>query len=563
MREIYIQAMEKAVSAYSNEHIRRYTADVEKNGLSEHGFPRLTANLGILIALGRKTELKDDFVKMMNLCVAEIPTALSRKGINVGNNFSVKEIVLCLLEVEKAGILEKTITDGWRKGLSKINPYETYAFIAQKPVKPCGNWAAFGAASEQSRKFAEIGNESEYIDDQIESQLLNFDENGMYLDDGVITIVYDFVTRLQLAVALYFGYDGKCARELATMLEKSADITLYMQSVTGEIPFGGRSNQFLHNDAFYAALCEFYATLFKNKGDIKKAQKFRRAASIATQNVMSWFNENPVSHIKNFYSIDSMYGCEDYAYYDKYMVTTASWFYLAYKMSDDSVGKASCTVECENFICETSEHFHTVILRSGDYLTQIDTNALEMYDANGIGRVHKKGAPSAICLSMPICQKPNFVLDNENPSPFSICGGIKTGKGFVYAYNNSVKYTITEKDATENLASIVFDCEAENGIKFIQKCVVSQAGVDVTVEGDGDVEILVPLFKFDGKNHTQQAVSEKSASVFYKGWECCFKTDGRFRCTEKIFANRNGHYDGYAVVGKNKVTLKIEINKLT
>ena len=34
---------------------------------------------------------------------------------------------------------------------------------------------------------------------------------------------------------------------------KSADITLAMQSATGEIPFGGRSNQFLHNETFYAA----------------------------------------------------------------------------------------------------------------------------------------------------------------------------------------------------------------------------------------------------------------------------------------------------------------------
>ena len=533
-----------------------------ENGLSEHGFPRLTANLGILIALGRKIELKDDFVKMMSLCITEIPTAMSCKGVNVGNNFSVKEIVLCLLEVEKAGILDKSITDGWREGLSKINPYETYADIAQKPVKQCGNWAAFGAASEQLRKYAGIGDESGYIEDQIESQLLSFDKNGMYLDKGVITIVYDLVTRLQLAVALHFGFDGKGDGQLIEMLEKSADITLHMQSVTGEIPFGGRSNQFLHNDAFYAALCEFYASFFKDRGNVKKAEMFRRAARIATENVFLWLNENPVPHIKNSYPTDSMYGCEDYAYYDKYMVTTASWFYLAYIMADDSIGEAPCPSENKDFICETTEYFHTVILKSGDYLAQFDTNALDMYDASGIGRIQKKGAPSAICLSMPFCKEPNFVLDIKNPSPFSICGGIKTDMGFVYAHNQSVHYVITEKEITDKIVSIRFDCKAANGIKFTQKCVVSQTGIDVTVEGDGEVEILVPLFKFDGKNYTQQNVSEQTASVSYKGWKCCYNTDGRFIYTEEVFANRNGHYDGYAVVGKNRVTLKIEINKL-
>lgn len=52
---------------------------------------------------------------------------------------------------------------------------------------------------------------------------------------------------------------------------KSADITLVLLSATGEIPFGGRSNQFLHNETFYAALCEWYAAWFNRKGDVARA----------------------------------------------------------------------------------------------------------------------------------------------------------------------------------------------------------------------------------------------------------------------------------------------------
>ena len=47
---------------------------------------------------------KDEFRKMMDLCCREIPTALDRNGRRVGNDFSVKELVFCLLEIEKAGI---------------------------------------------------------------------------------------------------------------------------------------------------------------------------------------------------------------------------------------------------------------------------------------------------------------------------------------------------------------------------------------------------------------------------------------------------------------------------
>ena len=61
MKEKYIALMEKVLSAYSDEHIQRYLNDVKENGLTEHGFPRLTANIGILIAHGRRKDLQINF----------------------------------------------------------------------------------------------------------------------------------------------------------------------------------------------------------------------------------------------------------------------------------------------------------------------------------------------------------------------------------------------------------------------------------------------------------------------------------------------------------------------
>ena len=45
MKEKYLVLMEKTLSAYSSEHILRYFQQVKTNGLTEHGFPRLTANI--------------------------------------------------------------------------------------------------------------------------------------------------------------------------------------------------------------------------------------------------------------------------------------------------------------------------------------------------------------------------------------------------------------------------------------------------------------------------------------------------------------------------------------
>ncbi|MBQ7312633.1 MAG: hypothetical protein IJW81_03525, partial [Clostridia bacterium] len=115
MKQRYIDLVEQAVNAYTDEHIAAYTREVRENGLREHGYPRLTANIGFLLALGRARhpEWREMFADMMELCCREILVARARTDA-AGNDFSVKEIVFCLEEVEKAGLFDRTVTDGWR-----------------------------------------------------------------------------------------------------------------------------------------------------------------------------------------------------------------------------------------------------------------------------------------------------------------------------------------------------------------------------------------------------------------------------------------------------------------
>ena len=557
-KEIYIDLMEKVMSAYTDERITKYTENVIKNGLEEHGYPRLTANLGILIAHGRKTKYKDEFRKMMDLCCREIPTALGRNGGRVGNDFSVKELVFCLLEIEKAGIFDKSVTDGWRNELAKINPYETYSVIASVPPERINNWAAFGAVSEQVRKYAGIGDESSFIENQIKSQLFSFDENGMYRDPNE-PMVYDTVTRLQLALTLYFGFDGESKEKLEKELLKSADMTLNMQSVTGEIPFGGRSAQFLHNEACFAALCEFYADLFKKYGDLSKAGQFKSAARIALESITYWLKMKKIYHVKNYYDNDSMYGCEEYSYFDKYMVTASSMLYAGYIMADDNVDEVDCPAISENAICETSEYFHKVMCRYKDYFVEFETMADHHYDASGIGRIHKRGVPSAICLSVPFSEHPNYEIDIENPSHFSVCAGIKTGDGYAYTFDASTKYKLVEKMVNDECVQVKFECEICDGAKVFQTCILSDDGVEVRASGNGDVRILFVLFDYDGEQETKISVSEKSAIVSYKGSRCVYSTNGVITDMNRMYANRNGHYRAMATNGKDSVSLKIEM----
>ncbi|MBR5506946.1 MAG: hypothetical protein IKV88_02755, partial [Clostridia bacterium] len=547
-KERYIGLIERVLEAYSDERIRNYTERVTENGIEEHGYPRLTANIGILIANGRKMNFKDEFLKMMDICCREIPTALGRNGKGAGNDFSVKEIVFCLLEVEKAGIFDKSVTDGWRKLLSEINPYETYSEIAPVPAVRVGNWAAFGAVSEQLRKYAGIGDESDFIENQIKSQLFSFDENGMYRDPDE-PMVYDTVTRLQLALALYFGFDGESRDKLEQELMKSADITLKLQSVTGEIPFGGRSAQFLHNEAHFAALCEYYAGVFKKRGDMNKAGQFKSAAEIAIDAVSTWLHDEKIYHVKNYYDNDSMYGCESYSYFDKYMVTAASMLYAGYVMAEDDIEVTDCPVISENYICRTSDCFHKLILKYGDYFAEFETKANSHYDASGLGRIHKKGAPSALCLSLPFAKEPSYGIDIKNPSYLSICAGVKTKDGMEYTCEPETEYKLTDEIVEKDFVRASFECRTPSGQIINQTCTISAKGVEFEAQSSGEVEILFPVFDFDGLNSTEISVSEKSVTVYYKGYECVYSIDGIIKEGKEIYANRNGHYKTVSAKG--------------
>ena len=83
-----------------------------------------------------------------------------------------------------------------------------------------------------------------------------------------VPFLYDFATRGLFALLLHEGYQGKYRKIWQKALDNSAILTLNMLSANGDLPAGGRSQQFLHNDAPVALLAEYYAASFAQKGDM-------------------------------------------------------------------------------------------------------------------------------------------------------------------------------------------------------------------------------------------------------------------------------------------------------
>ena len=576
MKSIYIDMMDKIVGAYSTEDILNYIAEVEEYSIREHGFPRLTANIGILLAHGRRTELRDTFVRMMDLCCREIPIVRERykevsddpadraKYPEVGNNFSVREIICCLLLLEEKHIFPKEKTEYWRSLLKTINPETCYSVIARDPAVKVDNWAAFGAASEQARKFAGIGEESDFIDIQIASQMLSFDENGMYRDPHE-PMIYDITTRLQLLIALYFGYDGPYREQMEEMTARGALHMLKMQSVTGEVPFGGRSSQFLHNEATLAAVCEYEACRYHKKGDKKLAGQFKAAAKLATESVLSYLDAQELYHVKNRFPRNSYYGCETYAHFKKYMITTASFIYLAYLFADDTIQPVACPAEEGSHIFQTTPYFHKTVCKFGDFFVEYETDANFEYDANGLGRIHKKGCPSALCLSLPFPSMPNYGLDIENPSLMSICCGIYDGESFILSAEKGTEYELLNNTVTGMEAQLKWHVTLPNGTKVLETCTVTKEGVCLSFErigevsGDDTIYAMLPAFEYDGEEKSRITMDEGVVRVACQGHACAYITEGEVQDSGKVYANRNGHYRLFAARNTKKVEVKVMI----
>ena len=561
MKEIYLDIMEKAVSAYTIPLIEEYIEKVRKEGLSEHGFPRLTADIGILVAYGRMTHLREIFIRLMDLCCEEIPVAYQRSGkTNVGNEFSVKEIVMCLMTLEKNNAFPQEI-GRWKEAIRKMNPNDIYAFIARVPAVPMHNWTAFAAASEQLRIAAGLGapNSAEFVDRQVATQLLNFDENGMYRDPNE-PFVYDLTTRLQLSIAMHYGYDGENSKALDELLTKGRSQTLWMQSVSGEIPFGGRSAQFLHNEPTFAALFEYDAQRHMKNGDVQKAMQCRKAAQLCAQSVMKWLDTEHVYHIKNGYEPFSGYGCEPYGYFHKYMVTVASFAHFAYLLADDSI-PAEPAQTIGNYIHRTSDCFHTTFARFGEYFLEYDTCADFHYDSNGLGRIHRKGAPSPICLSLPATPTPNYGIDIVNPGPMSICAGRNVDGKIRFGCEEGSRYELLEHSVDEQAARMLWRVTLPGGKDFTEECTVREDGVTLRYAGEGEICVMLPAFETDGWRRSQIECREISASIRYEGWQCRYEADVPLALSGEVYANRNGHYRTILARGRGGAQVHISIEK--
>ncbi|MBO7341701.1 MAG: hypothetical protein J6U87_03365, partial [Clostridia bacterium] len=210
---------------------------------------------------------------------------------------------------------------------------------------------------------------------------------------------------------------------------------------------------------------------------------------------------------------------------------------------------------------KTSDHFNKLFLRAGGYALEFDNDADPHYDASGLGRVHKMGVPSALCLSLPCPAMPKFVV-GEHPVAMSLSRGMCSDNYWQFATDAYIgRYELLGMGEGESSAHAKLLCRFFNAKEVTTVYTVDESGVTIKATSSDKLAHMLPAFAFDGEVHTDIKQSEHTLEVRYQGYLCRYTASGKIIDLGEVGCNRNGHYRGFAAIGNKELEIKIELIK--
>lgn len=551
-KERYLDLIELALNGYDLPAFHQASVDAESGHIPDvQAYSRVTSILGILLAAGRIPEHRPLWERMMTAICED----LHRHEGNLMVDFAVKEVMLTYFAMKDK--VDAALSAPWLAALGRIEPYRNYYYTNEtvRDKEKLHNINIYNMVGEYLRERAGLTDTTAYYAVHWPHQLTLFDDNGMYKDPGN-PMLYDLTTRCQIQLLLGSGYEGEYRSALDEQLKKGGLQTLFMQSAAGELPYGGRSSQYLFNEALVAANAEYEALRYKELGDLKTAGAFKRAARLAMDSLHRWLiEENTPRHIKNLFPVDSGYGTEDYGYYAKYMATFGTFLYMAVLSADDTIEEYSCPAEIGGYVWQTSDAFHKVFANCGGYSMAIDTRADAYYDATGLGRLHKRGVPTELALSMPCAAQPKYRLpESIRGKALSLCAGWKDEAGNIQwlsecdrALDCAIEVVKEAQDEVKLILTYSSGGEIPDGMRIRESYVLTAGGLAIGVDLLGEAEERVPYYQVpllltNGKGETAFTSSDKEISVVMEGYRYDVVSESLLTVMESEHGNRNGMY---------------------
>ncbi len=365
-------------------------------------------------------------------------------------------------------------------------------------------------------------------------------------------MTYDLTVRQGLAWMLFNGYRGPHYELLDELVRRGALTTLCYLSPTGEAPYGGRSNQFHHMEAMIACFCEYQASCYAQKGDDLLAGAFKRQARLCAQATRPWIQDTDNWwHIKNRFDPQAEHGWQDYATVTAYGLLAANLFCVAYLMANDSIEEGATPGDVGGYVFELESDFHRIFATCQGTHLQIDTRGQAGYDATGLGRFHRRNAPTYLGLSSSFVPEPLYKLSDAVPARNIAIGPGWLGQDSKWIHLADCAKLIQSTKVeviTENSSTLEFTVTYElgDGISIREQYaltggeVVIRATVTPTPEA---ICVTVPLFETDGR--VQSNIEQEDGTIAVVAEEGRYVAEAPLmdlRITDERAANYNGIY---------------------
>lgn len=524
---------------------------------------RLAGALGQLVKAGRCHDLKDALIKAVDRCLPHLNEP------KLAPEFWVKELVYAWEALERD--LSDRKREEWRKLWLAHDPNRSYRCIVEGEHH---NLRTFVALGEYLKHRNDLGGDLKLVDgiiaDQLDRRL--FTPTGLYVDPGA-PMTYALVVNQQWDALLHWGYDGPRAAEMRELSERSGKTWLLIQSVTGEGPFGGRSNQFNFFEGHLACFFETQANRRAKAGDMLLALSCKRSARMALASIKPWVTDiEPFRHLKHGFDPKIEHGVDSGGTYSVYGALAASLLATAYHIADDSIGPGLCPAEVGGYVVDLGPEFHKVFATCQGYHVEIETKAgRPRKDATGLGRLHRKGIRPETAISSSVISEADYSIGKGLAAPAK---SLALGPAWVGPEGSEMRladmgshideYRLTVRKAAHD--EVVFAVDYHVGLGGLtviaESYRLSAEGLSYSVRlNDKTLEpcILVPLISTDGDERSDISVEPNGFMVTYRGCQYRVEAHEGVNCElsgDSPLVNRNGLYDTGIVHG-SRVRLKL------
>lgn len=538
-RTTYLDAAERIVrslAAWQDEHgliadpwaaERYYVENRDGRRVLVHTQARYLGALGQLLRAGRCLDLVEAGVAAYEERLRHLDE------VHLSPEFYTKELVWAHLGLREK--VEPARAQSWEAVWAASDPWASYRCASTGRIAG-HNGVAFALAGECARAWAGLGGSTALVEEALTCLGGGITEWGMYRDPHD-PMTYNLVVVQQLELVRHLGYDGPRAGWIDETCRRGAITSLLMQSACGQMPFGGRSNQFHLMEGHFACLCETRAARSRGRGDDLTAAVFRRAGRRAVGLTLPWIVEmEPFRHTKQGFPPQLGHGVDSGGPYSVYGALAASLLATAYHLADDPVDavadEAATPVEIGGYAFDLWPAFHKVFAAAGTYSLEVDTCADLEKDATGLGRLHRAGVWPETALSGSIAASATYDMGVPPPVANLAIGPVwRTSDGAerrladlsdeiaeVELVNLPVDgQTVSDGDTMQ--FEIVYRGDLGGLRRIVETFRLTDAGLEYSVRAEpapASLHILVPVIESDGEAAGSLCEAPQGLTVHYR-----------------------------------------------